>query len=95
MSFLLFRTAHADKVCQVNLCLPLYTIALDPHIKRRKTERNLPILRNFFSEMTPDLGQTLDWGRFFQVDSKGLKHPKNKGGKKPKFWHSFNQRKPI
>src|SRR5215813_7359691 len=26
----------------------------------------------------------LTGGRFFQVDSKGLKHPENKGGKKPK-----------
>src|SRR5262249_30258721 len=38
---------------------------------------------------------TLDWGSFFQIASKGLNHPVNKGGKRPRFICSFNQRKPI
>ena len=37
----------------------------------------------------------LTGGRFFQVASKGLKYPENKGGKKPSFCRSFSQRKPI
>src|SRR5262249_41545576 len=40
-------------------------------------------------------GHDLNGGRFFQVVSKGLKQPENKGGKKPRSRRSLNQRKPI
>jgi hypothetical protein len=32
---------------------------------------------------------------FFHIISKGLKHPENQDGKKPDFWRSLNQHKPI
>jgi hypothetical protein len=41
------------------------------------------------------LTRLLTGGRFFQDASKGLKQPENKGGKKPRFRRSLNQRKPI
>ena len=52
---------------------------------------------NMCGEFTPagDKGCYLIGGCFFQVDSKGLNQPENKGGKKPWFRRSVNQRRPI
>src|SRR5262249_47628740 len=58
--------------------------------KQRDAARRRPFEKSVLHKVSP-----LDWGSFFQIASKGLNHPVNKGGKRPRFICSFNQRKPI